>query len=217
VEDRRTLERGEELVRQPALADPGLAVDRDEVSAAVAGGARECVLEQLELVVTADERRDRDAGGRAAVGARRGPSPDRLVAAAHLNRADVVDLDPAHREPVRGGTEQDLARLRELLQSGGDVDRFAGGERGVAGAGDDLSRLDADAGLQLEVVDRVENLERRANRALRVVLVRLGNPESGHDGVPGELLDGPAVGLDAARDLVEEPGHAPAHDLRIAR
>ena len=118
---------------------------------------------------------------------------------------------------MRRGAEQDLARFRELLEAGGDVDRLAGCERGVAGAGHDLAGLDADPSLELELVDAVEDLERCTDGALRVVLVRLRDPERGHDGVACELLDCSAVALDAARDAVEELRHAPAHDFRVAR
>ncbi len=56
-EHRRALERGDELAREPALAHAGLAVERDEVGAAVADGALVRVAEQLELALAADERR----------------------------------------------------------------------------------------------------------------------------------------------------------------
>ena len=75
VEDGRSFERGEELVGQAALADARLAVDRDEVRAAVALGAREGVLEQIELVVPADERRDRHASLRGERRPRSRPRP----------------------------------------------------------------------------------------------------------------------------------------------
>ena len=66
---------------------------------------------------------------------------------------------------------------------------------------DDLARLDADARLQAELVHLVEDRERRPDRALGVVLVRLRDAEGGQDGVAGELLDDAAVRLDAVRDL----------------
>ena len=62
-EDRRALERREKLVREAGLADAGLAVDREEVSAPVSHRAGERVLEQLELVLASDQRRDRDPAG----------------------------------------------------------------------------------------------------------------------------------------------------------
>ena len=59
-EDRRALERREKLVRETGLADSRLAVDGEEMSAPVAHRASEGVLEQLELVLASDQRRDRD-------------------------------------------------------------------------------------------------------------------------------------------------------------
>src|SRR5207237_5076740 len=55
-EDGGALEAGEELARQPALADARVAVEGEERGAAVARGAREGRLEQLELLLAADER-----------------------------------------------------------------------------------------------------------------------------------------------------------------
>ena len=45
--------------------------------------------------------------------------------------------------------------------------------------------------------------------------MRLRDPEGGHDGVAGELLDDPAVRDHAVRDAVEERLDTAAHDLRI--
>src|SRR5262245_10370345 len=185
--------------------------------AAVARRTRKRVLEQLELVVAADERRDRHTRRSSSVCGRRRPGPDRLVAPADLDRADVVDLEPPEREPVRRGAEQALSGLCELLEAGCDVDRLARRERRISGAGHALARLDADARLQLELVDRIDDLERSADRALRVVLMRLRDSECGHHGVARELLDGSAMTLDAVRGAVEELRDAPAHDFRVAR
>ena len=186
------------------------------MGATVSHRAGERVLEQFQLVVASHERRDGYAGGSAAVRADGRPGPDRLLAATYVDRTDLVDLDPAERQPVRRGADQDLTRLGGLLQASREVDGLTGGERRVARARHHLARLDAEAGLQLQVADRVEDCERRANGALRIVLVGLRNSERGHDRVAGEFLDGSAVALDAARNLVEEPGHAPAHDLGVA-
>ena len=171
----------------------------------------------LELVVASDERRDRHACRRPSVRAHDRPDPDRVLAAPHLDRADVVDLDPAHRQPVRSRADQDLTGVGNLLEPGRQVDSLTRRERRIAGAGDDLARLDPDPSLKLEVSDSVEDHERRAYRALGVVLVGGRNAEGSHHGISGELLDRPAVRLDVAGDPVEEPGHAPAHDFRVAR
>ena len=218
-EDGRALETGDELAREPALADAGVAVDRDERGAPVADAARERVLEQLELGVAADERRGERAQRPAAVldgaddavgGDRRGRSP----AARRGSRR--LELDPALDEARRAGADEDLARLRLLLEPRGDVHRLARGERRVPLLlGDDLARLDADAGLEVERPHPLERGEAGADGALGVVLVRERDPEGGHDGVAGELLHRAAVRDDAVRDLVEEARDAAPDDLRI--
>ena len=57
--------------------------------------------------------------------------------------------------------------------------------------------------------------ERRAQRALGVVLVRARDAERGHHRVAGELLDRAPVQLDARRGLVEVLAHAAPDDLGI--
>jgi hypothetical protein len=66
-------------------------------------------------------------------------------------------------------------------------------------------------------VHRTHGRECRAHRTLGVILVGPWDAECGHDRVTGELLDRPAVFLDAARDAFEVAGHAAANDLRIDR
>ena len=106
----------------------------------------------------------------------------------------ILDLDTPDREPVRAGPEQDLARLGRLLEPRGDVDGLAGREGRLGVVDDDLAGLDADPRLEAELVDGVEDRDRCAHGSLGVVLVRLRDPEGGHDGVAGELLDDAAVG-----------------------
>ena len=103
-----------------------------------------------------------------------------------------------------------------LLEARGDVHGLAGRERGRRGVvDDDLAGLDADARLEAQRVHFVHHGERRAQRALGVVLVRARHAERRHHRVAGELLDRAAVLLDAGRCLVEVLAHAPAHDLGI--
>jgi len=213
----RALERVRELARQTALADPGLAVDREQVRAAVAQGALVGVLQQIQLGVAADERRlhRARAPAAAAVRAKRAPGPHRLGDALQLDRAEILHLDPPQRQPVRPGAEDELPGLRGLLEPGRQVDRLAGGEGRLAVLRDDLSGLDADTRLELQLPDRIEDGQARANGALRVVLVGLRDPERGHHRVACELLDDPAVRHHAVRDAVEEGLDTATHDLRI--
>ena len=71
---------GGELVDEARLAHARVAEDGEELGAPVADRARVGVLEQLELGITADERRLEAAVAHAVVAdAAHGPRPDRLV------------------------------------------------------------------------------------------------------------------------------------------
>ena len=193
----RALERRQELLAEARLPHTGLAVDGEQVRTTVADRPCVRVLEQLLLRLAAHEGRF-DGGPRAAaVDADRRPGPDRALEAAKLDRPLVVRLDPAERQPMGAGAEQDLACSRLLLEPGGHVDCLSGGEGRVSIAGDDLAGLDAHPGFQLELADGVDDRERGANGPLGVVLVGLRNAESGHDRIARELLDFAPVCLDA--------------------
>ena len=75
----------------------------------------EGVLEQLELVIASDERRDRDPG------TRRPSTPIAAQAQTDSSRPrrstgfDLVDFDSTEREPRPWAAAEDLARLCDLL------------------------------------------------------------------------------------------------------
>jgi hypothetical protein len=92
----------EELPREPALADPALARDRDEASPSFARGGVEEVLEQSQLGVAADERRIQ---------------PLRASAAAALGH-DPQGAPRGHRR---------FLALEQLLARGLERDRPGGG------------------------------------------------------------------------------------------
>ena len=221
----RALEARDELAREPALADARLAVDREQVRAAVAHGALERVLEQLELVLAADERRRQRRDGRPP---RRGTPTARqtgsgVAEAAQLARARGLELDRADGEPVRAGADEDLARRGRLLQARGDVDRLAGREASTRAS----SATTSPASTPMRASRPSSRTESRIasaarTRALGVVLVRARDAERGHDGVAGELLDGAAVRVDAARDAARRSasragGRPPDRARRRAR
>ena len=110
--------------------------------------------------------------------------------------------------------DQDLARPGSLLQPRRDVHGVAGDER-LAGAGDDLAGVHADADLEAEPGDGVAHLDRRPNGSQRVVLVDLGQPEDRHRRVADELLDRAAVALEDRAELGVVAAHELAQDLGI--
>src|SRR5207237_9809873 len=100
-DDRRAVEAIRELAREPALPDAGVAVDREEVRAAVAQRALVGVRQQLELRVAPDERGLEGAPPRRHLDHPDGaPRPDRRAAALQRQRADVLRLEAVARQPV---------------------------------------------------------------------------------------------------------------------
>src|SRR5262249_29871400 len=78
-EDRGSLDSLEEIAREPALADAGLAVDREDVRAAVARDAGKGVVQEIELLCAAYERRPHSDGAPLLVRADDAARPDRAV------------------------------------------------------------------------------------------------------------------------------------------
>ncbi len=215
-EHARSLDTVEELACQPALPHTGLAVDREEVGAAVPQAAVERVREELELRFPPDERRAwAERANRAVEHVNQPPGPQRPVDAFQLERAGVLDDEAGRREPVGRRADQDLARTGRALETRREVDRLSRRKRRLGALDDHLAGLDPDPRLEIEPVDRVAHRQRCSCGALRVVLVCLRDAERGHDGVAGELLDDAAVLPDALRDRLEELVHAAPHDLRV--
>ena len=218
AEHGRALEAADELARQAALPHARLAVDRDQVRAPVAGDALERVGEQVELGVASDQGRD-DAGVRQRLGAVGGaddaPGLNRLAAPRERDRAGLLDVDRPGGQAARGRADQDLARAAACWRRAA---RFTASP--VANVESAVSTTTSPDSIPIRACSSRPSTARRMPRpariaALRVVLVRLGDAEGGENRVAGELLDDPAMRGHAVRDLVEEPGHAAAHDLRV--
>ena len=93
---------------------------------------------------------------------------------------------------VRRVAEQDLARGRTLLEPRGDVDGVPGDEC-LALLGNDFPGVDPDAQLDTKRRHSAAQLECRASRTQRVILVNGRDTEHGHHGVTDELLDSRTV------------------------
>src|SRR4029078_5546618 len=141
------------------------------------------------------------------------PRTQVAVDALELEGARVLDDEASSCQPIRRRPHENLPRPRGLLEPCGDVHRLAGGKGGLRSVDDDLAGLDADAGLELELVHCCTHCECSTRRAERIVLVCLRHGESGHHGITGELLDDATVLDDAARDRLEEPRDTATHDL----
>ena len=211
----------DELAQQSGLADAGLAEERHELRRTVALDAPCDGAEHVELLVAADERRRETCDAACArLFDRRPRDPRRhrlgLALRGHVGRA--LEVDRSARRELRSRADEHRPGLRVLLQAGGDVDRVPADHqvaaRGRLAAGDDVPCVDADPKPDVGSVtvahavgERAEprlDGKRRADRALRVVVVRLRDPEHGQDRVTHELLGHPAVPLDLAVDELVE-------------
>ena len=164
-EDRRALDAVHELARETRLPHSGGAEDRDEMDAIVPHRPRERVVKQVDLLLAADERhRDDQAAPDLLRDRDDTPCLDTLGEALRLLRAERRRHDEPARKPLDGGTEQDVTRLRGLLQARGGVDREPGRECRLRLVREDLARLDADAHLEAELAHRLDDSERGAHR-----------------------------------------------------
>ena len=136
-----------------------------------------------------------------------------------LQRQWLDGLDPngvAH-ERSRLGSDERLARHGRLLEPRRDVDGVAGDERLRLTADHDLASVDADACLETVLQDSGLHLRGGTNGTERIVLVRDGNPEDGHDRVSDELLDRASMPPENDAKFLEVAAHARTQRLGIGR
>src|SRR6266508_4040262 len=186
----------EQLVRQPALADPWNADERDELRRSLGADACERVGEEVELALPADQ-----LGSTALhhIDADRGPVCDRfpntngLLLALRLDRLAFPVLDHVSCHAIRLLADEDAVRRCGLLQPARRVHDVAR-DHAFAPFGPHSDRHKSVAGvdrnprLDLLLVKRpVADRDRRSDGALGVVLMRDGSSEDGHDCVTDEL------------------------------
>ena len=147
------LERLAELVREPALPHAGLAVDREQVRAAVAQRPVVGVLQQLELGVAADQRRLQGLAG-----ARTRRLVPRTLHVHSWSPRPFRSTGPMSSASTRpsvsrwaAGPISSWPGSADCCEPRGDGHRLAGREGRVGVVGDDLAGLDADARLELEL------------------------------------------------------------------
>ncbi len=128
----------------------------------------------------------------------------RLAFALERERREGLGGDRAAHEPAHFRADEHGTRRGRLLEPGGDVDGVAGDER-LAGAGHDFARVHADPAVEAVPGEGAADLGGGAKGPERVVLVQLRDPEDGHHGVAGELLDRAAVALENRPPLLEQP------------
>ena len=143
----------------------------------------------------------------------------RGLALEHL-LAGRLERDRRARGALRRLADEDGAGRRDRLQPAGGVDEVAGDHALVRRADGDGRLAGQDAGARLDAgaerLDRVDELERRPDGPLGVVLVGDRRAPDGHDGVADELLDRAAVALDDLARRVEVADSSSRVFLRVA-
>jgi hypothetical protein len=180
---------GAKLLDQPRLADARLADDQRQL--AFAGTrALPAPAEQIELLLAADERRQRPRAAPPAAAARAHDAIEgkRFRHALEVMRASVLRDEQACDLPLHGRRHEHRPRLGRPLNPRRDVRRLA--EHFAGGVDHDRATLDADAGGKLgragsrvprvEVGERALDRERRAHGPLGVILLRLRIAEKRH-------------------------------------
>ena len=214
-----------EFAHDPCLADPRIPEDRHELRFPPVLDLFVGSLEHLHLLVPADE------GPAEAPDAtwthKREPAheasafdPFRLPFG--LDRLRLRELERTARGCDRPLADKDLAWLGRLLQSRRHVDGVAGDEGAALArlADDDLAGVDADPQrerLAEQLAQAPLHRQRPVQRPLGVILERNGGAEHRHHGVAGELLDGPAGGIDFLGHGIVEAVEQRPRSLRILR
>jgi hypothetical protein len=228
-EPRAEVDAPEELRHQPALADPRLADDRDELRPVSIHDPLEGVLERGELPGPPDERFFRDLREVCAQPGKRRerlPHDDRLRLPPCSDRlgGSVADR-PARREVGRLVDQDRVDRGGALEPRGGVHDvppghAFAlarsGVERDERLAGGD-AEPDVEVELRIGLVedgDRVPHFERGPDRPFGIVAVRPWRSEQTADGVADELLD---VAAEASEVVPDVPVVRPEHTADVFR
>ena len=144
----------------------------------------------------------------------------RVALAFQLERLCLVDDDRVSYEGEAGCSDEDLAGRGGLFETGCHVDCVTRDER-FAFAGHDLAGVHAgperqgDPELFAERDDPIADFAGCSDGSERVILVRAGDPEDGHDGVSDELLDGSPMVLDDAANLFEVTAHRSTQRLGV--
>ncbi len=136
-----------------------------------------------------------------------------VLAGAHVR-------DRCFGRALRRVPDEHAPRVRFGLDARGGVDEIAGDHALPFGPDGDGSlpgeHPGASAQCRIQVGDTGDEVERSADGALGVVLLRDGCAPDGHDRVPDELLDRAAVALDGRARLLEVAGEQLAGVLCVA-
>jgi hypothetical protein len=219
-----------ELPDEPRLADARDPGHRDEMGPALVGAGVEEILDLAQLAVAADERRLEplrlERAARARDDPHGPPQPVQADLALELVLAGVLVDDGRLGRAPRCVADEHLPGLRQRLHPGGRVDDVAR-HHALAHGADGHGRLTrehprphpqvGDADLVPERGHGRDQVERRPDGPLGIVLGGVVGAPDGHDGVADELLDDAAVELDQPPADVEVARQQGADVLGVAR
>src|SRR6266550_5653272 len=216
----------EKLVNESRLADPSRPEQREQVARLVSYGTGVGLPQLRQVVVSTDERRIEAAGERGCI---RSNSKEAIreygVGLSFcLDRLDRLEFERSFGEVVSARPDEDLSRLRGLLEPRGDVDGVTRRKRATL-ARHDLAGVDAHPDPQLgpevalkvfiQAAELLAQLVRGPGCPQRIVLVDDGDSENGHDRITDELLHGATVALQHVAGEREVTLHHAAERLRV--
>ena len=198
-----------ELPHQPRLADARVAQHRQQHRLRPVDRSPERDAEPLQLGVAPDKGTGEvtdpaRAHQRKRTHDRSATKPALLPF--RLDGARLAEFERAARGRDRALTDENLAGLRRLFQSRGDVHRVAADERaaGTRRPRNHLAGVHADPQGE-PALDLPLHRKGSVECAFGVILERLWGSEGGHHGIAGELLDRPAGSRDLLGHRVVEP------------
>src|SRR3954451_10574531 len=201
----------EELPREPRLAYSCRTDDRHQPRLLLAAGRMEKLLQEAQLVGTTHEGRFQPFAPLAPTNlgddADRAPRRNGRLLALEYLLAGFLEGDRGTRRAIRRLADQHGARWRHGLEPRRRVHDVPG-DHALVGRAKGHGRLAGEdpgacCDLRTECADRVDQLERGANGALDVILVRRWSAPDGHDRVADVLLDDTSITLDDLRAQLE--------------
>ncbi len=183
----------------PGLADPRFTRQQHQLTFSRLGQFP-AIEEHAEFALPTDETGKRIAVRRckAAFGSRLAdyrPRGNRLCKAFQLMRSQMFEREKAANQLPRDGPNDDLPRRRELLQSGGEIGRFACHRCGIVAtladkiADHHVAGRDANSGLEsllsveVQILDGSDSVQTGPNCPLDLILVCMRPTEIDQDAV----------------------------------
>ena len=201
-----------ECGREPRLSDAGRREDGDEHARGRIDRVVERLAEHGQMAVTSDKRRL--GPGRRGTNAQDLVGMNRLGLPFEVECAQRIELHSPPKQRLHRPRDHHVAGLGRRLKARRRIEHVSRDPTldGCRLVGERLAAVDRDphldphlgiSDLRVELGGSLAHLERGADSAQRVVLVRLRHTEGADHRIPDELLDGPSVPLDRRTHRIE--------------